>query len=117
MTVFTTLLEGEASMTQDQRVVGAAGRSTLRVVEVDPQTDPHWVTLMSRLPTSVIYHHPAWLAVQQEAYGYQPLHFACVDATGEWHGVLPLFYRRGLRTGRLYTSLFDSPTAGPLADD
>jgi hypothetical protein len=101
----------------DQRLDGVADHSSLRVVTIDPGNDPRWETLMNRLSTSVIYQHPAWLGVLEEAYGYTPIHLACEDTTGELRGILPLFYRRGLRTGRLCASLFDSPIAGPLAYD
>ena len=104
-------------MKADQRLDVVAGRSSLRVFELDPQSDPRWETLMSSLPTSVIYQHPAWLGVLEETYGYKPIHLACEDATGQLRGVLPLFYRRGLRTGRIFASLFDCPIAGPLAYD
>ncbi|GHP01147.1 hypothetical protein KSF_111940 [Reticulibacter mediterranei] len=70
---------------------------------------------MSYLPTSSIYHHPAWLGVLEEAYGYKPLHLGCEDATGALCGVLPLFSRWGLRTGRLCFST--TPEAAPLAND
>jgi hypothetical protein len=101
----------------DQKLDRAAGSSSLRVIELDPQTDLRWETLMKTLPTSVIYQHPAWLGVLEEAYGYKPIHLACEDAAGQLRGILPLFFRRGWRTGRLCTSLFDSPVAGPLAYD
>jgi CelD/BcsL family acetyltransferase involved in cellulose biosynthesis len=101
----------------DQRHEGVATSSSLRIVELDPQTDPRWEALMNRLHESVIYQHPAWLGVLEEAYGYTPMHLACEDASGHLRGVLPLFYRRGWRTGRLGASLFDSPMAGPLAYD
>ncbi len=104
-------------MTADQRFDEVAGHLSLRIVELDPQTDPRWETLMTRLPTSVIYQHPAWLSVLEEAYGYKPLHLGCEDAAGQLRGILPLFYRRGLRTGFTCASLFDSPMAGPLAYD
>ncbi len=96
---------------------GVATGSSLRIVEIDPQTDPRWEALMNRLPMSVIYQHPAWLGVLEETYGYRPMHLACEDASGQLRGVMPLFYRRGWRTGRICASLFDSPTAGPLAYD
>ncbi len=99
----------------DQQCDEVVGNSSLRIIAIDPQTDPPWETLMNHLSTSVIYQHPAWLAVLEEAYGYKPLHLACEDATGALRGVLPLFYRRGLRTGRLCFST--PPTSGPLTDD
>jgi hypothetical protein len=101
----------------DQRLDEVVGCSSLRVVEVDPQTDPRWESLMKLLPDSVIYQHPAWLGVLEEGYGYTPMHLACENTSGQLRGVLPLFYRRGWRTGRICASLFDSPTAGPLAYD
>ncbi len=104
-------------MKADQRLDVVTGRSSLRVVELDPQNDPRWETLMKSLPTSVIFQHPSWLGVLEETYGYKPIHLACEDATGQLRGVLPLFYRRGLRTGRICASLFDSAKAGPLAYD
>jgi hypothetical protein len=72
---------------------------------------------MTHLPASVLYQHPIWLGVLEETYGYKPLHLGCEDATGQLRGILPLFSRRGLRSGRICASLFDSPTAGPLAYD
>jgi len=101
----------------DQRHDAAASCSSLRIIELDPQTDPRWETLMKSLPTSVVYQHPAWLRVLEEVYGYKALHLACEDTTGQLRGVLPLFSRRGLRTGHLCVSLFDSPLAGPLASN
>ena len=104
-------------MKADQTLDGVAGPLSLRVIELDPQTDPQWQALMTHLPTSVIYQHPAWLAVLQEAYGYKPIHLACEDTTGQLRGILPLMYRRGLCSGRICASVFDSLVAGPLADD
>ena len=98
--------------TDQRRDIGAG-----RIVEVDPQSDPRWEPLMKSLPTSVIYQHPAWLGVLEETYGYTPMHLGCEDTSGQLRGVLPLFYRRGWRTGHICASLFDSPIAGPLAYD
>ena len=90
---------------------------TLRVMEVDSQTDPRWEALVTTLPNGLIYHHPAWLQVLQEAYGYKPVNLACEDSNGQLRGVLPLFYTRGLFTGRRFSSLPRTPVAGPLACD
>lgn len=95
----------------------AESRSDLRVVEIDWRTDPRWGQFISTQPDSLIYHHPAWLQVLEEAYGYKPVHLACEDAQGQIHGVLPLFYMRGLFTGRRLSSLPRTPVAGPLACD
>ena len=105
------------SMTGDQHHTVAEAVSTLRVVEVDAQNDPRWEALVTALPDGVIYHHPAWLRVLEEAYGYKPVHLACEDTNGQLRGVLPLFYKHGLFTGRQYSSLPRTPAGGPLARD
>lgn len=88
--------------------------SSLRVIEIDPQTDLRWETLVASVPASSSpVYHPAWLKVLEEAYGYKPAHLACEDTTGQVVGILPLFYRRGWRRGQRLTSVF----TGPLADD
>ena len=92
--------------------------ATLRVVEVDPQRDARWSAWLARQPAALIYHHPVWLQVLADAFGYQPAHLACEDATtGQVCGVLPLLHMHGLITGRRYSSLPRTPLAGPLARD
>ena len=102
-------------MKVDQRNDEVVSNSPLQIRELDPQTDPRWEALMNRLSSSVIYQHPIWLGVLEDAYGYKPMHLACEDASGTLRGVLPLFYRQGLRTGRLCFST--PPSSGPLTDD
>src|SRR5690348_16474465 len=102
-------------MTIGQSNENSLKHSSLHIIEIDPLSDSRWETLMKELPDSNIYQHPAWLKVLEKAFGYKPLHLACEDATGALRGVLPLFYRRGLRTGRLCFST--TPEAGPLTDD
>ncbi len=105
------------SMQADQRHDVAEAVSTLRVVEVDARNDPRWEALVSTLSNGLIYHHPSWLQVLEEALGYKPVNLACEDANGQFRGVLPLFYKQGLFTGRQYSSLPRTPVGGPLARD
>jgi hypothetical protein len=102
---------------QGQHRDTAAVNSTLRVIEIDVQTDPRWEALVTALPRGLIYHHPAWLKVLEEAFDYKPVHLACEDANGDIRGILPLFYKRGLLTGRQFSSLPRTPVAGPLTWD
>lgn len=90
---------------------------SLRIIEVDCQTDPRWENLVTTLPGGLIYHHPAWLRVLEAAFGYKPIHLACEDDTGHLRGILPLFHLHGLVTGRRLSSLPRTPVAGPLADN
>jgi predicted N-acyltransferase len=91
--------------------------SLLRIVEVDPSRDQRWETLLSRLPGGLIYHHPLWLEVLEEAYRYRPQHLACEDEHGDLLGILPLFHTQGLLSGHCFSSLPRTPVAGPLACD
>ena len=91
--------------------------SSLRVIKVDPQVDKRWEVLVSSLSDGLIFHHPAWLKVIEEAFNYKPVNLACEDANGQLRGILPLFSMRGLFTGRRLSSLPRTPVAGPLAYD
>src|SRR5437868_3591519 len=91
--------------------------SSLSVIEADPQTDPKWEALVRALPYSSIYHHPIWLQVLKEAYDGKAINLACKNAHGQLRGVLPLLYKRGLFTGRRFSSLPRTLVAGPLAYD
>jgi hypothetical protein len=89
--------------------------TTLKVVEVNPRIDPRWEAFVKNRSDSLIYHHPAWLEVLEEAFNYQPVNLACEDSNGQLHGIFPLFYMRGLLAGRQLSSLPRTPVAGPLA--
>src|SRR6266516_1881982 len=86
-------------------------------MEVDSQTDPRWEALVTTLPNGLVYHHPAWLQVLEEAYGYKPVNLICEDADGHLRGILPIFSVRGLLTGRRLSSLPRTPVVGLFASD
>lgn len=99
-------------------------RGGLRVIEIDPETDPRWEDFMSSHPKGLIYHHPSWLWVLEREYGRRPVALACEGSDGQFHGILPLLPTRGLpfqiggwRAGRRLSSLPRTPIAGPLALD
>lgn len=91
--------------------------SILRVIELNPQADPRWEAFVDARPDRLIYHHPVWLQVLEEAYNYKSANLACEDGNGQLRGVFPLFYMQGLLTGRRLSSLPRTPVAGPLACD
>src|SRR6266702_4053997 len=105
----------DMSMKSEQPNDLAETVSPLQVIEIDARTDPRWEAFISTLPGSLIYHHPAWLEVLEEAFGYKPVNLACEDSSGQLQGILPLYYLRGIFTGRRYSSLPRTPVAGPLA--
>lgn len=89
--------------------------STLRVIEIDPNTDDRWDEFLKCVPESLVYHHSAWLQVLKEAYGCGLINLACEGDDGRLWGILPLSLKRGLLTGRVFSSLYGTPVAGPLA--
>jgi CelD/BcsL family acetyltransferase involved in cellulose biosynthesis len=92
-------------------------RSELRVVAIEPQSDPRWQDYVALHPEALIYHHSLWFGVLKRTYGYQSAALACEDGYGRLRGVLPLFETQGLLTGRQLVSLPHTPVAGPLADN
>jgi hypothetical protein len=98
-------------MKAEQLPVIFVASSTLRVIKIDPQTDWRWEAFLRTTPASWIYYHPLWLQIMEEAYGYKPAHLACENTNGQLVGILPLFYQRGLRSGRIFRSVFTGPLA------
>jgi hypothetical protein len=110
-------MERKRATGMDQQHDRAEFAPVLHVVEIDPQTDPRWETMVVSSEDGLIYHHPAWLKVLEEAYAYKATHLACEDLAGQIRGILPLFYTCGLLSGRRVSSLPRTPVAGPLACD
>lgn len=97
---------------------------SIRVVQVDPQTDHRWESFVTSHEDALIYHHPAWLQTLEREYDRRSVALACVDGEGQIRGILPLMETRGLpfdmgrqMTRRRLSSLPRTPVAGPLALD
>ncbi len=102
----------------------SARRFSLRVVEVDPQTDSRWEAFVARHPDALVYHHPAWLKTLRREYDRPAVGLGCLDGDGRLCGVLSLVSTRGLPfgaggplAGRRLSSLPRTPISGPLALD
>jgi CelD/BcsL family acetyltransferase involved in cellulose biosynthesis len=98
----------------DELRVRAPGSTGVRVVEVDPCTDPRWDAFVGGHPDGLIYHRSRWLQIIEKVYARQPLCLACEGPGGDYDGVLPLFRADGLLMGRRFSSLPHTPVAGPL---
>jgi hypothetical protein len=106
------------------RQPGRTRASHLRVVDIDPRSDPRWEEFVGAHEDALVYHHPAWLDALSREYGQQPIGLACEVGDDELRGVLPLFRSRGLPfrvegqgAGPRLSSLPRTPIAGPLAAD
>ena len=93
-----------------------AGTAHLEVVEVEATREPRWRAFVQERPEALVYHHPAWIEVLAESYDYAENSLAAIDRDGALRGILPLFRRRGLLSGRRLTSLPHTPHAGPIGD-
>lgn len=87
------------------------------VVEVDPCGDVRWKNFVTAHPEGLIYHHPLWLQVLEQAYGYECFGLAYQNDVGELEGVLPVARSQSPLTGHQLSSLPRTPVAGPLALD
>src|SRR6187397_564910 len=87
----------------------------LHIIEIDPHSDERWDGFVKSVQDSLVYHHSAWLQVLKEAYGCSFINLACEDDDGRLLGILPISLKRGLLTGCVFSSLYSTPVAGPLA--
>lgn len=90
-------------------------RSSPHIIEIDPGKDLRWQSFLATHPDALIFHHPLWLEVLEEAYRYRPLHLACEDTNGQLLGILPLYHTHNVLNGHSLSSLPRTPVAGPLA--
>ncbi len=95
---------------------------TLRLIQINPVSDPRWERFVESHPKALIFHHPAWIEVLEREYGRPCIGLACEDDQGTLLGVLPLSKTRGLpllgrdsNTGARVSSLPRTPVAGPLS--
>jgi hypothetical protein len=64
--------------------------------------------------TAGIFHHPSWISVLSESYGYRPFIAAALGASGELRAGVPLMERRGITKRRRWISLPFTDHCAPL---
>jgi CelD/BcsL family acetyltransferase involved in cellulose biosynthesis len=79
--------------------------------------DPRWRAFIDAHPEASIFHHPAWIGVLAECYGFRPALLALAGGDRIVAGV-PVMEVRGMLRGRRIVSLpFSDHCAPLLADD
>jgi len=69
---------------------------------VDPIADARWESFLARVSRANAFHHPAWLSLLQQSYGYSVAACCVLDDAGEIAAGLPLALVGGpLRRTRL----------------
>lgn len=81
---------------------------------LDPTTDPAWSSFVESCPGASIFHHPAWLRLLQDQYGYELCAICVRDRQGDVAAGLPLAKIRSLLTGSRLVALPFSDVCGPL---
>jgi hypothetical protein len=68
-------------------------------------SDERWVALVDSAPSANVFHHPAWMNLFAECYGYRPFVIAICNGKGEPRAGLPLMEVNSPLTGRRWMSL------------
>jgi CelD/BcsL family acetyltransferase involved in cellulose biosynthesis len=88
----------------------------VRLVTVDPVADPAWSELVERSPNATIFHHPSWLRLLRDHYGYSMSAWCATSGDGRLAGGLPVALVRSRLTGTRLISLPFSDACEPLHD-
>jgi CelD/BcsL family acetyltransferase involved in cellulose biosynthesis len=79
--------------------------------------DPRWMDFIRTCPDANIFHHPAWMALMQDCYGYTSSILAVPDDQGNIRAGLPFMKVSSPLTGRRWVSLSFSDYCNPLYRD
>jgi CelD/BcsL family acetyltransferase involved in cellulose biosynthesis len=80
-------------------------------------SDERWVDLVASMPEANIFHHPAWIGLLAECYGYHPFVVAVCDSDGRISAGLPIMEVNSFLTGRRWVALPFSDHCAPLYRD
>lgn len=94
------------------------------VVELENKHDQQWIELLSKVATSVIYHHPLWLRALESEYNQKSVVLGAFTPDGKLTGVFPLLTSKGfpfgiggLAASKRLASLPRTPLGGPVTAD
>ncbi len=80
---------------------------------IDPIADPAWTALLESSPSASIFHHPRWLRLLREQYGYS-LRACCVGEGDAIAAGIPIARIESRLTGRRLVSLPFSDMCPPV---
>jgi len=88
----------------------------VRPLRVDPIADPAWTALLEHSPDALAFHHPRWLELLRDQYGYG-FHAWCVEDGGELVAGLPVARVESRLTGRRDVALPFTDACPPVIRD
>jgi CelD/BcsL family acetyltransferase involved in cellulose biosynthesis len=83
---------------------------------MDP-SDESWIEFSASKAQANIFHHPAWMTLLAECYGYRPFVAAVINSAGEIRSGVPMMEIHSHWTGKRWVSLPFSDHCAPLHDD
>lgn len=83
---------------------------------VDPMANGAWLDLCERAPESTIFHHPAWLRLIHEHYGFPLSAWCLMSPDGRLSAGIPVSLLRSRITGSRLIALPFSDSCEPLFD-
>jgi CelD/BcsL family acetyltransferase involved in cellulose biosynthesis len=87
----------------------------MNCLTINPVEDARWLRFIEGRQEAVVFHHPSWLSVLAESYGYRPMAQVIVDGDTILAGI-PLVEVRSPLTGARAVSLPFCDYCPPLPD-
>ena len=79
--------------------------------------DERWISCVESFPRANIFHHPAWVSLLSECYGYRAFVISAIDDTDCIIAGLPILDVNSFLTGRRWVSLPFTDYCQPLYRD
>lgn len=80
-------------------------------------SDERWTGFIGSMPQARVFHHPAWVNLVAECYGYLAFVFAVADPDGGIRAGVPMMEVNSPMTGRRWVSLPFTDHCAPLYRD
>lgn len=79
--------------------------------------DPRWLDFIESDPQATLFHHPAWIQLLAQCYGYQGFVLALSSPQNGLRAGLPIMEIHSALTGRRWVSLPFTDHCAPLCND
>jgi len=86
-------------------------------IQILDHQDERWFDYIKKHPQANPFHHPAWITLLSECYGYRPFIIVILTNEGKVSAGLPILEVRSMVTGRRWVSLPFTDYCAPLFDD
>lgn len=87
------------------------------IIRINPLTSTLWMDFITHHHNSTIFHHPLWLSLLHQQYGYVPLAYCVVDEKGVIQAGIPFMLLNKIFKGRCLISLPFTDYCFPLFYD